>query len=203
MNAPTASNEMPGMKSLKANWGWFLAIGIILVVLGAVVIGTPTATVITTVVVVRVIGALLLLGGALQTVHAFLARRWGGFLVHLVSGLLYIVFGWLLLTRPDVSAEFLTILIAAFLLTGGLFRIVIAVQTRGENWFWLVLSGIINILLGLLIWEGWPEISAIVIGLFVGIEMIVNGASWIMVAIGIRSMPDEPGTGTHIGTHMR
>jgi uncharacterized membrane protein HdeD (DUF308 family) len=80
----------------------------------------------------------------------------------------------------------------AFLLVGGLMRIILAVQTRGDNWFWMTLSGIVNILLGLVIWAHL-ELGAWIVGLFVGLEMVCNGASWVMVALAIRGLPEESG----------
>jgi uncharacterized membrane protein HdeD (DUF308 family) len=199
---PRTNDDLPGMKSLKANWGWFLAIGIALATLGAVAIG---AAMITGLAFVTLFGSLLFVGGVLQTVHAFWARRWSGFLVHLIAGLLYLVFGWMIMTRPGISAQAFAIVIAAFLLAGGLMRIILAVQTRGDNWFWMTLSGIINILLGLVIWEQSRDSafsSLMLIGLFVGLEMIFNGASWIMVALAVRSLPDEPGDAASPPPHI-
>lgn len=200
MNAPTTPYDLPGMKSLRANWGWFLALGILLTVLGWVAVG---AAFLTSLVFSQLFGALLFVGGVFQAVHAVFARRWWGSAVYLMSGVLYLVFGWLIMMHPIESLQVLTIIIAAFLLVGGIMRITLALMTRGDNWFWLVLSGVINFLLGLVIWKHMPESSFVVIGLFVGIEMIFNGISWIMISIAVRSQPaeqEEEGSQTPAGT---
>jgi uncharacterized membrane protein HdeD (DUF308 family) len=189
MNPSPVFNDVPGMQSLKANWGWFLAMGVSLAVFGGVAMSSAMMT---GYVVVALLGALLFVGGALQTMHAFWARRWRGFLVHLVTGVVYLVFGWLMMSNPDKGGVVLAIIIAAFLLVGGLIRIILAVESRGDNWFWMMASGVINILLGLVIWRHL-ELAPEILGLFLGIEMIANGASWIMVALAVRSLPDEPG----------
>jgi uncharacterized membrane protein HdeD (DUF308 family) len=119
---------------------------------------------------------------------AFLARRWSGFLTLTLTGLLYLLVGILSIEHPTQAAEALTLLIALFLTVGGLFRIVTALSIRFPHWGWLLFNGAITLLLGVLIWRQWPESSFWVIGLFVGIEMILNGWTWVFVAIALRGL---------------
>jgi uncharacterized membrane protein HdeD (DUF308 family) len=188
MIQPTTPTDLPGMKSMRKNWGWFLALGIALLIFGWVALG---AAFLTTLVFSQLFGALLFVGGIFQVAHAIFARRWWGSAINLITGLLYVVFGWLIIKHPIESLEVLTILIAAFLLGGGAVRIALAITQRGDSWFWMALSGVIDVLLGLIIWEQMPESSFIVIGLFVGITMIFNGVSWIMIAVSVRNLDED------------
>ena len=77
-------------------------------------------------------------------------------------------------------------MLAALLIVGGLFRVIVAMKMQFHVWGWVLLSGIISIFLGILIWGRWPEISLLVIGLFLGIEMIFNGWSWVMLGLDLR-----------------
>lgn len=73
-----------GLGELKKNWGWFLALGIALVVLGAIALGASVAM---TIVSMVLLGWLLIIGGVLEGVHAFWRERaWGGFFIDLLTG---------------------------------------------------------------------------------------------------------------------
>ena len=95
------------------------------------------------------IGALLLVAGVFQIVHAFMDREWGGFALHLLVGVLYVIGGFLLMDEPFQGAVVITILVAAALVIGGILRIVIGVQHRHmPGWGLLVAGGVISLLVG-------------------------------------------------------
>ena len=91
------------------------------------------------------------------------------------------------LRQPVLAAEGLTLVLAAAYLAGGMFRIVFALVERFPSWGWVLLNGIITLLLGIAIWGQWPASGLWVLGLFVGIDLIVNGATWLALAVGVRS----------------
>jgi uncharacterized membrane protein HdeD (DUF308 family) len=175
-----------GLAELRGNWGWFMALGVATIVLGMLVIGTPWAG---TFAVVWMLSIWLIIAGIAQFVGAFWARRWSGFFLTLLAGILYVAIGILIFDKPVTAAATLTIVIAAFLLVGGAARIVLSFMYRFDGWFWIFLNGAITFLLGLLIWRQWPSDSLWVIGLFVGIEMVFNGWAWVMLALGVRGLP--------------
>jgi uncharacterized membrane protein HdeD (DUF308 family) len=72
---------------------------------------------------------------------------------------------------------------------GGLVRIVVSLSERFPGWGWALLNGSVTLLLGLLIFRSLPASSFLVIGLFVGIEMIFNGWYWVMLSIGLKRTP--------------
>ena len=112
------------MAELKRNWGWFLGLGIALLVLGTIALGASVAT---TIVSVWLFGWLLIIGGVLEAVHAFWREKgWGGFFIDLLTGILYVVVGFMIVANPAETAVTLTLLIALFLMFGGIFRIVVA-----------------------------------------------------------------------------
>ena len=82
------------LAALRGNWLWFVILGIALVVLGVVALGSVVIASLATAVV---IGALILLGGLGETVGASGCRGWSGFFFHLLSGVLSIVIGLLFL----------------------------------------------------------------------------------------------------------
>jgi uncharacterized membrane protein HdeD (DUF308 family) len=128
-------------------------------------------------------GWLLLVGGVLSAVHAFWRKRWQGFFLDLATGVLYVVAGFFMVAEPLAAAASLTLLIAMFLLIGGIFRIIVALTGHLEHWVWVLLNGVITAGLGIMIWRQWPVSGLWVIGLFVGIEMIFYGWSLVMLSL--------------------
>ena len=132
---------------------------------------------------------LLLVGGAAQLVGSFWTRDWSGFFLMFLMGVLYIVVGLLFLERPVSALEALTLLLACSLIVSGIFRIVGSLMSRFPQWGWVSFGGVLNLLLGIMIWRQWPVASFWVIGLFVGIDMIFNGWTWVMLALRLKSLP--------------
>jgi uncharacterized membrane protein HdeD (DUF308 family) len=176
-----------GIHNLRQNWGWFLALGILLIVVGTAAI---ILSVVATLATVLVIGILALVAAVAQLVSAFQARHWEGVVLHLLIAILYGVFGLMLVARPVQGAMALTLLLGALFLVGGIFRIIFALAVRFHSWGWALLSGVVMFLLGVLIWSGWPGSSLWVIGLFVGIDMLVTGWTWVILALGLRTLPE-------------
>jgi uncharacterized membrane protein HdeD (DUF308 family) len=89
--------------------------------------------------------------------------------------------------RPLRAAEALTLMLAVAFLVGGVVRLVYALMENFSGRGWVIVSGLINVLLGVLIWRQWPESSYWVIGMFIGIDLIFNGWSWVMLGMIVKS----------------
>ena len=165
------------------NWACFLALGITLIIVGAIAIGYP---VLATLATVTVVGVLLLIGAGVEVAGAFWASRWGGFFLHVFAGLLYLFVGAVILERPGLGAAGYTLLLAMFFVAAGLVRVVFAITHRFSGWGWALLSGAVSLILGIMIWREWPVSALWVIGTFVGIEMFFNGVSWVMLGMAAR-----------------
>jgi len=88
---------------------------------------------------------------------------------------------------PVLASSVLTLMLAGILIAVGVFRAIMAFQLRPVNgWFWPLLSGLISILLGAMIIAHWPLSGLWVIGLFVAIELIFNGWSYVFIALAAR-----------------
>lgn len=170
---------------LRSRWGWLLALGILMVVIGVIALYyTPHATVGT----VLVFGWLLIISGVIETVHAFRVRKWGGMAMHLLGGILGVLIGMLVVTHPVVGALALTLLFAAFFTVMGVFRIITAISMRFPNWGWAVFDGIVTLALGVLVWAQWPSSGLWFIGMAVGISLILRGWTDIMMAMTVHSL---------------
>jgi uncharacterized membrane protein HdeD (DUF308 family) len=174
------------LDALRGNWLWFVILGVSLVVLGTVALGS---VVIASLAAAAAIGVLLLLGGAAEAVGAFWCRGWSGFFLELLSGVLSIVVGLLFLRAPVGALAALTLLIASFLMVGGIFKVVAALSYRFAAWGWSLAGGIIDVILGVMIWQEWPASALWVIGLFVGINLLFRGVNWIALGLALHSLP--------------
>jgi uncharacterized membrane protein HdeD (DUF308 family) len=199
------SNEIPLPKiqsaifgELKKNWGWLLAFGILSIVLGTIGLGMTFGL---TLASVLLFGVLLIIGGVVQIFDAFKCKGWKSTLWHVLIALLYIGAGAMMVADPILASATLTLFLAAILLAVGVMRIFMAFQMRpAKGWGWLLAGGIVTILLGGMIISGWPMSGLWVIGLFVAVELIVNGWTSVFVALAARSAAKEehqaPATGS-------
>jgi uncharacterized membrane protein HdeD (DUF308 family) len=169
---------------LHHRWGWFLALGILLMAAGAVAVG---AAAFATDVAILTCGILLAVCGAIQIVNAFLVRTWRGFFLHLLSGILHLVVGELMIEHPERAALVLTLMLALAFVIAGALRVLYALAERFAGWQWVVANGAIALLLGISIWRQLPGSSDWVIGLFVGIDLLFGGWSWVMLGLLVKS----------------
>ncbi len=183
----------PELRALREHWVWFLVMGIALVVLGSIAIGWACLTTIT-IAATWLFGFLLLGAGIGEIIHSFTVGKWSGTLVHLLIGLLYGVVGFMMINDPADSAITLTKIIAIFMVVGGLFRVVASLSHRFPGWPWVLLNGGITLMLGVFIYKNLPESGLWFIGLYLGIDMILNGWSWIALAIALKQLPDSAST---------
>jgi uncharacterized membrane protein HdeD (DUF308 family) len=167
------------------NWGWFLAFGIVLVVLGIIaVIRATTATVASMV----FFGWILIFSGIIEFVHAFMVGKWAGFFLHLLVALLFGIAGALMVFRPVISAEAITFVMSIFFLVGGLYLLFASIWSHTAGWGWAAANGAISTILGVLLLTQWPVSGLWVVGLFVGIDLIFYGSAWIAMARMLHKM---------------
>jgi uncharacterized membrane protein HdeD (DUF308 family) len=184
---PAPASETPvlhELEQLREHWLLLLILGIGLVVVGAMAI---ISSFIATLATVTFFGTLLFVGGVLELVNAVTCRNWRGFFVYLLIGILFTVVGLIMMNHPLAAAAGLTLMLAAAFMVGGAIRIIAAAVEHFHGWPWVMVNGFITLFLGIYIWRHFPEAAFWVIGLFVGIDLIFCGWSWIMLAIGIRS----------------
>jgi uncharacterized membrane protein HdeD (DUF308 family) len=164
-------------------WGHFLALGIILIVLGILAI---MFAFIAGMAVALTFGIVLLAGGLVQLATAFWAQGWRGFFVGLLLGLLYLLAGGFVIRHLVEALATITLVMAFAYIIGGAMRIAFGITHRVVGGGWILLNGVITLILGIWIWSLWPWESLVIPGLFVGIDLIFLGWSWVMLGFAVK-----------------
>jgi uncharacterized membrane protein HdeD (DUF308 family) len=184
-HTPSAPRPSPGLQPLRAKWGWIVALGIIYVIVGLVALGSVVTA---TAASVLVVGIMMVVAGITEVFNAFQIRTWGKFALWLLLGALYIFAGIITFQNPLLAAVLLTFMLGVALVISGVMRLIIAFSMKESTpWAWVALSGAITIILGLVILARWPVSSVYVLGLFLGIDLVIAGASWIGIGLDLRA----------------
>src|SRR5258708_29168093 len=177
---------LASLEQVRKSWGWFLVLGILLMILGAVCVGkSQTATTFS----ILALGWVLLISGVFWLVNSFFAFSWPGFFLYLLNALIRGVTGYLLLRHPDGGAAAVTMVLAGLLIVGGVFRTVGAAAIQFPRWGWTVFSGSVSAFLGMYLLATWPAASTYFLGLAIGIDLIFDGAALTGFAGAIHSFP--------------
>src|SRR6195256_2478716 len=181
-----ASLQTKMSAAVREHWKAFLIEGILLVVLGlAAMIVPPLASLAVTI----FLGWMFLISGVAGLVLTFWARQMPGFWWSLISAVLAIGAGIILLVRPVQGTLTLTIVVGAYFLAEGVATIMYALEHKkelSERWSWLLIAGIMDILIAFLIISGLPGSAEWAIGLLVGINLVLGGASLVGLALAAR-----------------
>jgi len=170
---------------LRGKWGWFVAMGILLLVLGLLAGAYALAA---TVASVLFVGILMIVGGIGHLAHAWRIKAWRGFLLWTLIGLVYILAGALAIHDPLAAAAGLTLLLGAFLIAVGALRLWVWFQNRAQSgWQWIALSGVITLLIGLLIAAGWPANSLWILGLLLSLDLLFQGWALMLLGLALRA----------------
>jgi uncharacterized membrane protein HdeD (DUF308 family) len=176
-------------REIARHLGWFLALGILLVLAGAAAIAFPFLS---TVAAKIAIGWIFLVAGVVEVIHAFYVKRWAGFFWNLLIGLLYIVAGGWLAFFPLTGILTLTIVIAALFIAEGIIELVMGFRMRPhEGWGWVVFSGLVAVAAGLLIALSLPASAVWALGLLAGVNLLFSGWSFIALSLSGKRAGEE------------
>jgi uncharacterized membrane protein HdeD (DUF308 family) len=148
------------------------------------------------------VGWLFIVSGIVGLVTTFWARHMPGFWWSLVSAFLGVLVGVILVAHRssdlygglmgwpfETVGPLRMVLVLFFLIEGGA-SIMFAFEHRRQfsgRWAWMLASGVVDIGLASIIIFDLPGTSAWTMGLLIGINMIVGGASLIAMGLHARS----------------
>jgi len=172
--------------TVKAHWKAFLFEGIVLAVLGLAAMTLPPLA---SLAVTIFLGWMFLISGIAGLVVTYWARQSPGFWWSLFSAALGILAGLILIARPMQGVLTLTIVVGAYFLAEGIATIMYALEHRRElsaRWSWMLAAGLMDIVISFLIISGLPGSAEWAIGLLVGINLVLGGASLVGMALAAR-----------------
>lgn len=172
------------MEAMRSRAGLLLVVGIVQAFLGTAAIAAPQVA---TPLGVELLGVMLLLAAGLQIWQGTQLRSWKGTPLFLLAAALDVALGVLLLLDPGQGAVALTLVLALLLILQGVARVLLGVRGRlpkGTAGF--VLSGVMSIVLGGLLWWKWPGDSVWAVGLLLGVNLLMGGLALIMLSLALR-----------------
>lgn len=168
-------------EAVREKRGWFIALGILLIVVGSAAVVSPY---IATISMKIFIGWFLVISGVAQAIHAFWAKDWSGFFWQLIVGILEAAAGAFLLAYPVAGIIALTAYLAVVLIFAGFFRAICAFKLRPEaGWTWVLIGGIASVIVGVMLWAKLPSSALWAIGLLLGINIAMSG--WTLLMVGL------------------
>lgn len=177
-----AAMDIPA--EFKRNWGWLFALGLLFVILGCIGLGMVVGL---TLVSVLFLGVILVIAGISQIIDVFKSKQWKVAIYHALVAILYIFGGCVIIYDPLLASTVITALIAWVLIIMGITRFIMAARLhRSAGWAWFLIGGLTAFILGVLILMQWPFSGLWVIGLFIAIEMIVNGWTYIFLSLALK-----------------
>ena len=162
----------------------FTLTGIVMILFGVVAIATPALA---GKAVVMVIGAVLLVVGVVQIVSGLRSEGWSSKLPPVVLGAIATFCGLGLLGEPWTGMKFIALLLAIFFVIEGIWKIIVSFSYRpAPGWLFMLASGALGLLLGLVIWRQWPVSGLWAVGVLVGVDLLMTGVSMVALATTVR-----------------
>lgn len=182
MKAHQPSTAGGAVAEVRVKWSWFVALGIIYIVAGII---AASNLLLVTLVTVYFVGVLMVIAGVVQIIHAFNVKLWNGFLWWLLSSVLYVVAGVLAFLNPFLASWVITLVLATLISASGVSRLWLGLRMTSEpGWGWIVASGLVTTIAGLIFLLGWPLNSLGLLGLILVVDLIFQGCA--VLAFGLR-----------------
>jgi uncharacterized membrane protein HdeD (DUF308 family) len=162
-------------------------LGIVLIALG---VGAVLAPVVAGSALVIVIGFILLFAGTVPIVRELKAESSKERTIGLTLGIITALAGIAVIGHPLFGLAFLTLLLVGYFVAEGVWKIVVSFRYKpATGWKWLLASGVLSLILGLMIWNQWPVSGMWAVGLLVGVNLLGTGLSLVTLASTLRRSP--------------
>ena len=177
-----ADQEMLG--TIKRHAGVGMAVGILAVIAGVLALFSPLVAGLS---IAIAVGVLIIASGMSRLFLAFKMGSFGHGLLVFLLGLLSIVVGGYMVSRPGMALATLTLVLAIYFAVDGVFQVVWAFRLRPiKGWGWALFSGVVSLALGIMIWRQFPVSGMWAVGTLAGIQMIFGGSSVVSLCSAAR-----------------
>jgi uncharacterized membrane protein HdeD (DUF308 family) len=155
-------------------------LGIVLIALGVIAVLAPAVA---GSALVIVIGFILLIAGIVPIVRELKAESSKEKTIGLILGIITALTGIAIIGHPLFGLAFLTLLLVVYFVAEGIWKIVVSFRYKPANgWKWLLVSGMLSLILGLLIWNQWPVSGMWAVGVLVGVNLLGTGLALVTLA---------------------
>ena len=167
-------------KVVKRFRGVLVVFGILNIILGFMAMGAPLVT---GTAVTLIIGILLILNGISELIHVFSSDCWKCGIFDFLGGTLAIIAGGIIMSRPLFGMVMLSLILVFYFMTDGITKIIVSFKVKPTpGWGFVLVGGIASLMLGMMIWRGWPLSGIWAVGVLVGIRIMFAG--WSMLFLG-------------------
>lgn len=168
----------------QSRWGWFLFLGFVLVLAGALAVALPA---ISTFAASTVLGLALIFAGVMKLAQSLQVKGWCGLAWQELTGAVEVVGGILIYLDPFKGALAITLLIALVFLVHGILQIALAIRVRTQpGWHWFAVSGIVALAAAVALALKLPHTSSFAPGVIAGISLLVAGFAYVAIALSMQ-----------------
>ena len=112
--------------------------------------------------------------------------------LRLLFGFVAVVVGLVMISDPQRGLGALTVITIAYFLVDGLSDLLTGFRfPPGAGGFWLVASGGLSILLGILLWRSWPVSGEVAVPILIGIRLIFAGIAVVALSRASKAIADK------------
>lgn len=182
----TRITDRRGPEAVRRHAGLKAVLAVAIIALGVAAFLEPTSTAIPS---VRLAGAIMVAAGLIQVALTMAAHRHDPLAGGLGIGIVNLGVGGLLVVAPELGVTTLSLVLAVAQVVVGADRGLTALRDRRAHWPWNVALGALLIVSGTAIALGWPASGLVAIGRFVGLNLVVEGVSWLAILRRARAQP--------------
>ena len=135
--------------------------------------------------VLMLIGILVMAGGVLRLIWAFKAGSLGKGIVVFLIGVLTLLAGFWIITEPFIAAGALTIVLAIYFFADGLVEF-IAAFTVEEGKGWLLFDSVVTVILGVMLFMGFPFSGPLAVGVLLGVKLLLAGIMMLTLGSAVK-----------------
>ena len=157
-------------------------VGLLLIILGMLGISSPGVLSLTVEVFLSglMIAGGLLYGYYVYNLHVNSLSAW-------LKPLILLIGGGLLLRFPAAGISAIALLLSFYLFVDAFGSFGMASERRPlPGWIWMAFNGLITLILAFLILLGWPATSALFIGIFLGMSLLLDGLMLFMFGLALK-----------------
>ncbi len=186
MEAATKAMREALQTAVRKHSLWYIIQGVLMVLAGIVALIYPL---ISSAAIIYVLGWLLIVTGVFQAISLIGSHNVHHFWLQLLSAALAVIVGLMFVLNPEVAVITVSLLLIVFFMVEGVSKVILAFTIRPmPNWGWVLASGLVGILLSIFLLAN-PVSTLWVLGLFIGILLVVEGAALAYMAWKIRNSP--------------